>query len=856
MMKMDCLRRTVGLGLLALGWMLSLESRTGAQGSRADYERADTIGRRTGGARLVRGRVEPRWSPDGKRFWYRNELGSDGRAEFVVVEPGTGRREAAFDAARLVEPLGKALGREGLDAARLPVERLDWADSTDALLLRADGKWYRLDLATYGVTAHEEAETATVRSLANVPRRSRASADETEIVIRNRTERPVRLEWLDTEGNAQSYGRLAPGEERRQHTFVGHVWSARDDENKEVDRFEAGEGADSRFEIGTGRSDAGAARPEAGRGERRGFFRRAEPRPEGAPEVVVKDFNLFVRDPETKELAALTTDGTAEDSYGGRLMWSPDGSRLVVMQTVQAAERQVTIVESSPRDQLQPKTHTFGYNKPGDPLPRPRPRLFDMKGRKRIEIEGESLYENPFELRDERWSADGSRFTFLYNERGHQALRLIAIDGETGKARALIDEHSPTFIDYSSKTELRWLDGRNELVWMSERSGWNHLYRIDATSGEVKNAITQGEWVVKAIETLDEEAGELTLAVLGIDPAQDPYHVHYVRVKLDGTGLVRLTEGDGTHRIQKSPDGQYYIDTYSRVDMPPVAELRRWADGGLVCGLEKADDTEMLEEAGLQRPERFVAKGRDGTTDIYGIIVRPSHFDSSRKYPVIEAIYAGPQDAFVPKSYQPVQRVQGMAELGFILVQIDGMGTNWRSKAFHNVCWKNLADAGLPDRVAWIRKAAETRPEMDVTRVGIYGGSAGGQNALGAVLTHGDFYKAAVADCGCHDNRMDKIWWNEQWMGWPVGPEYEANSNVTLAPKLEGNLLLIVGELDRNVDPASTMQVVNALIRADKDFDLLVVPGAGHGAGGSPYGTRRTRDFFVRHLLGVEPRHE
>jgi dipeptidyl aminopeptidase/acylaminoacyl peptidase len=197
-----------------------------------------------------------------------------------------------------------------------------------------------------------------------------------------------------------------------------------------------------------------------------------------------------------------------------------------------------------------------------------------------------------------------------------------------------------------------------------------------------------------------------------------------------------------------------------------------------------------------------------------------------------------------------------MAELGFVVVQIDGMGTNNRGKAFHDVCWRNIGDAGFPDRIAWMKAAAAERPYMDLSRVGVYGGSAGGQNSAGAVLAHGDFYKVAVADCGCHDNRMDKIWWNEAWMGWPVDRHYEESSNVTLAHKLQGKLLLIVGELDRNVDPASTMQVVNALVKADKDFDLLVVPGRGHGAGSGKYGTRRTRDFFVRHLLGVEPRGE
>ena len=257
---------------------------------------------------------------------------------------------------------------------------------------------------------------------------------------------------------------------------------------------------------------------------------------------------------------------------------------------------------------------------------------------------------------------------------------------------------------------------------------------------------------------------------------------------------------------------------------------------------------------GWRAPERFVAKGRDGATDIYGVIFRPTTLDAKKRYPVIERIYAGPQGSFVPKKFDSYYSAQAMAELGFLVVEIDGMGTSHRSKAFHDVCWKNLADSGFADRILWIKAAAQKYPCMDIARMGIYGGSAGGQSALRALLAHPDFYKVAVADCGCHDNRMDKIWWNELWMGWPVGPHYAEQSNVTQAHKLQGKLQLIVGELDRNVDPASTMQVVHALVKADKDFDLLVVPGAGHGAGDTPYGLRRTRDFFVRHLLGVEPR--
>jgi dipeptidyl aminopeptidase/acylaminoacyl peptidase len=268
--------------------------------------------------------------------------------------------------------------------------------------------------------------------------------------------------------------------------------------------------------------------------------------------------------------------------------------------------------------------------------------------------------------------------------------------------------------------------------------------------------------------------------------------------------------------------------------------------------LEKAD-IGGLQKTGYTFPEVFTAKGRDSKTDIWGIIVRPSNFDPARKYPVIEYIYAGPHSAFVPKAFNVNNRqMQELAELGFVVVQIDGMGTSHRSKAFHDVCWRNLKDAGFPDRILWMKAAAQKYAALDLSRVGVYGTSAGGQSAAGAVLFHPEFYKVAVSSAGCHDNRMDKIWWNEQWMGFPIGAHYAESSNIENAHKLTGKLMLIVGEMDDNVDPSSTYQLVNALIKANKNFEFLMVPGMGHSSGGD-YGERKRRDFFVKHLLGVDP---
>ena len=386
---------------------------------------------------------------------------------------------------------------------------------------------------------------------------------------------------------------------------------------------------------------------------------------------------------------------------------------------------------------------------------------------------------------------------------------------------------------------------------MSERDGWNHLYMLDGETGQVKHQITQGEWPVRGVDSVDVANRRIWFRASGMNPEQDPYFVHYYRIDFDGTGLVAYTEADGMHEVTFSPDHQYYIDQWSRVDQPPIVELRRTADRSLVMELERADAAALLA-TGWQYPEVFVAKGRDGVTDIWGIIIRPTNFDPNRSYPVIESIYAGPHGSHVPKTFSTHTSRTSVAELGFIVAQIDGMGTNNRSKAFHDVAWQNIKDAGFPDRILWHQAVASEYDYYDVTRVGIYGGSAGGQNSMAALLWHGDFYDVAFSSVGCHDNRMDKIWWNEAWMGWPIGPHYSESSNVDNAWRLQGKLLLVVGELDRNVDPSSTLQVVNALIEADKDFDFLLFPGGGHGSGGD-FGARKRNDYFVRHLLGVEP---
>jgi dipeptidyl aminopeptidase/acylaminoacyl peptidase len=573
--------------------------------------------------------------------------------------------------------------------------------------------------------------------------------------------------------------------------------------------------------------------------------------PDGQWTASIKDNNVLLLAADGDKEIQLTTNGGEGQAYG-MLNWSPDSKTLVAFQIEPGESKEVHLVESSPRSGGRAVLHSRVYALPGDKFTSYEPHVFNVVDRKEVECRVDRI---EFGTPRIRWKSDGSAFTYQQVDRGHPRLRLVEVNVATGASRNLIDERSETFIwtAHAENVDLRpisWLEKSDELIYASERDGWRHLYLVDPTSGSMTQ-ITKGEYVVRGIDRIDEDNRQIWFRASGRNAEQDPYFIHYYRVNFDGSGLVALTTGDGNHSVLFSPGYKYAIDTYSRVDQPPVHELRRTNDGTLVCRLEEAEIAE-LQKTSWQPPEVFVAKGRDGKTDIWGIICRPRDFDATKKYPVIENIYAGPHGSHVPKSFSAQRRFSSLTDAGFVVVQMDGMGTANRSKAFHDVCWKNLKDAGLPDRVLWHQALAAKYPWYDISRVGIYGTSAGGQNSTGALLFQPEFYRVGVSACGCHDNRMDKASWNEQWMGYPVGPQYAESSNIDNAHRLKGKLLLIVGEMDTNVPPESTFRLADALIKADKDFDLIVVPGAGHGMGGA-YGARRMRDFFVRHLLDDQP---
>lgn len=567
----------------------------------------------------------------------------------------------------------------------------------------------------------------------------------------------------------------------------------------------------------------------------------------------IKNSNVYVSPAnDSKSEKQLSFDGSPGEYYSAWISWSPDSKHFVSNRIRPGQKRLLTLIESSPEDQLQPKLHTRDYLKPGDALNQKFPVVFSAENgtAKAVNV---NLIPNQYSLSAPTWHKNGGSFVVEYNQRGHQNYNVLKVNAETGETLEVIKETSKTFIHYSGKRFRHYAENTEEMIWMSERDGWNHLYLYDARSGNVKNQITKGEWVVRKVIHVDEGNRKIIFEGSGKEIAQDPYFIHYYSVNFDGTGLTRLSGENGNHRAVFSHDYKYFVDTWSRLDQPAETILRETKDGSTVMKLEKAEIKDLLK-TGWVLPEVFVNKGRDNTTDIWGMIIRPSNFDPKKKYPVIEYIYAGPHDSFVPKNFVTDSRgdLHQLAELGFIVVQIDGMGTSNRSKAFHDVCWQNLKDSGFPDRMKWIKAAAAKYPYMDITRVGIFGNSAGGQSSAGALLHHPDFYKVAVSSSGCHDNRMDKIWWNEQWMGYPIGKQYEESSNVTHAHKIQGKMLLILGEMDDNVDPSSTYQLINGIIKAGKWVDFLFVPGMGHSLGGD-YGEHRRRDFFIKHLIGVDP---
>lgn len=595
--------------------------------------------------------------------------------------------------------------------------------------------------------------------------------------------------------------------------------------------------------------------------------------PDGKKTAYIKDFNLWVKDIATSKETQLTTDGVkdfgyATDNAGWQhsdravLVWSPDSKKIA---TFQQDERNVSDSYLVSTNVGAPKLSTWKSALPGDAnIAMIQPVIIDIDAVKvtRLQLPPQPHRSTQCDdiscdgsWSDVYWGPDAKTLAFVSTSRDHKVENLRVADVATGAVRDVFKEVSPTqYESGQGAVSWRYLPNSNEFIWFSESDGWGHLYLYDLATGKLKNRITTGEYAVWQIEKVDEATRTIYFTAGGREKDNDPYFSHHYSVGFDGKNLVSLTPENANHDIAWSPDGKYFVDNYSTPDTPAVSILRD-AKGNKVLDLEKAD-VSRLTATGWHAPARFTVKAADGTTDLYGLMYTPTSLDKAKKYPIIDYIYPGPQGGSIgSRSFSAARNDnQALAELGFVVVQIDGMCNPLRSKAFHDSCYGNMGDNTLADQVTGLKQLAAKNPYMDIDRVGIWGHSGGGFATASAMFKFPDFFKVGISESGNHDNRNYEDDWGERYIGLLSGDNYEKQANQTYAKNLKGHLLLAHGTMDDNVPPNNTLLVVDALIKANKDFDLLMIPNAHHGYGtASSYMMRRRWDYFVRYLLGGQP---
>ena len=604
--------------------------------------------------------------------------------------------------------------------------------------------------------------------------------------------------------------------------------------------------------------------------------------PDGKREAFIRDWNLWLRDTASGKETRLTSDGQpdygyATDNAGWKhtgdavLVWSPDGTKIATFQQDQRKTSTMTLVGTNVGV---PKVQQWKYPFAGDKdvtmiervivdLSAAKPATIRLRmppDQHRSTCADDLLCSDGWE--DVQWAKDGKTVAFVSTDRGHKSATLRVADAETGAVRDVYTETVAT--QYQSAPALdsvnwRYLPESNEFIWFSQKSDWGHLYLHDLATGKLKRQITSGDWNVTQVAHLDPASRTLWFRGVGREAGRDPYFVHYYKVGIDGGDVQLLTPEDANHAITPSDDGKYFVDVYSTIATAPVAVLRD-ADGRQVAELARTD-LSRLKAAGWVAPEAFTVKARDGKTDLYGQMFKPSNFDPDRKYPIVTYIYPGPQVGSVrSRSFQPAHGDhQALAELGFIVIAVDGMGTPLRSKSFQDKWYGDMADNTLPDQVAALKQLAAEHPWIDATRAGIWGHSGGGNATAAAMFRYPDVYKVGIAESGNHDNLSYEDDWAERYHGLMADKgdgktNYTGQDNAVYARNLKGKLFLLHGLMDDNVPPQSTLLVVDALVKANKDFDLLLLPNARHGYGmDSYYVMRRRWDYFVKNLLGVEP---
>ena len=602
----------------------------------------------------------------------------------------------------------------------------------------------------------------------------------------------------------------------------------------------------------------------------------SEVSPDGKREAFIRNYNLWLREVASGKETQLTKDGVKEYGYATDnagwihsdnpiLLWSPDSKKIATFQLDERGTGEMYLVSTNVGH---PRLEAWKYPLPGDPKIFTIERVVIDVDRARVvrlqmppdphrsSVCDDVECNGPFE--DVEWSADGRQVAFLSTSRDHREAHLRVADTDSGKVRQVLEEKVATYYESGNDAHnWRFLPASNEVIWFSERDNWGHLYLYDLQTGRLKNQITTGEGNVTRLLKVDERNRLLYFLGVGKEKGRDPYFVHLYRIGFDGRNLTLLTPEDATHVIAPSPSGKYFLDSYSKPDVAPTAVLRD-AGGKLIATLEKADISRLLA-TGWKPPQPIVVKARDGMTDLYGLLYTPTNLNTSSKYPIVNHVYPGPQTGSVgPRNFLSARGdSQALAELGFIVVEIDGMGTPWRSKKFHDAYFGDMGDNTLPDQVAGMKELAARYPWIDLDRAGIWGHSGGGYATAGAMFHYPDFFKVGISESGNHDNRNYEDDWAEKWQGLlerkAEATNYDSQANQNFAKNLKGKLLLTHGTMDDNVPPSNTLLLVDELIKANKDFDLLLMPNRRHGYAAEPYMIRRRWDYFVRNLLGAEP---
>ena len=629
-------------------------------------------------------------------------------------------------------------------------------------------------------------------------------------------------------------------------------------------------------------NDGANAGGRGGRGGRGAADRPPETlSPDGKRAAFIRDWNLWMRDVATNREIQLTRDGVKDFGYAtdnagwtssdrAILVWSPDSKKIATFQQDQRNVGEMYLVNTRVGH---PELRAWKYPLPGDSIiPTIQRVIIDVSGDApsvvRLQMppdQHRSTLCDHIACRggdwaDVEWYPDASHLAFVSTSRDHKHEVLRVADAATGAIRDVLDETVATQFE-SGNGRVNWhvLPASNEVIWFSERDNWGQLYLYDLATGKLKHQITTGEGNVTQLLRVDEKNHALYFQGVGKEAGRDPYFRHFYRIGMDGKGLTLLTPEDADHDVSLSSSGRFFVDSYSRPDVPPTVVLRD-ANGKMVMALEKADVSRLLA-TGWKAPVPITVKARDGKTDLYGLMYVPTSLDSTKKYPIINHVYPGPQTGSVGgRSFSPARGdAQALAELGFVVVEIDGMGTPWRSKAFHDLYYANMGDNTLPDQIAGMKELAHRYRWIDIDRAAIYGHSGGGFATADAMFRYPDFFKVGISESGNHDNRVYEDDWGERYQGLeqrtPDGrSNYDDQANQNLAKNLKGKLLLAHGTMDNNVPPTNTLLVVDALIKANKDFDLLMLPNQPHGYGNeSNYMTRRRWDYFVKNLLGVDP---